>query len=70
MGFCQGVDAQLCRGATVLLQLPQSIDEIAQQAHSGADISEHFTGRFQAKQQVNLALPLELLRNIDAECQL
>ena len=54
----------------MLLQLPQSIDEIAQQAHSGADISEHFTGRFQAKQQVNLALPLELLRNIDAECQL
>lgn len=46
------------------------IEEIAQQAHSGADVSEHFTGHFQAKQQINIALPLELLRNIDAECQL
>jgi hypothetical protein len=48
----------------------KSIEEIAQQAHSGADVSEYFTGRFQAKQQVNIAFPLELLRSIDAECQL
>ena len=48
----------------------QDIEEIAQQAHLGADISEHFTGRFQVKQQINITLPLELLRSIDAECQL
>jgi hypothetical protein len=48
----------------------KDIDEIAQQAHLGADISENFTGHFQAKQQVNIAFPLELLRSIDAECQL
>ncbi|MBW4693719.1 MAG: hypothetical protein KME27_18395 [Lyngbya sp. HA4199-MV5] len=48
----------------------KDIEEIAQQADSGADVSEHFTGHFQAKQQVNLALPLELLKSIDAECQL
>jgi predicted DNA binding CopG/RHH family protein len=48
----------------------KDIEEIAQQAHLGADVSEHFTGHFQAKQQINIALPLELLRSIDAECQL
>ena len=42
------------------------IEEIAQQAQAGADVSAHFTGRFQAKQQVSIALPLELLRSIDA----
>jgi hypothetical protein len=47
----------------------QDIEEIAQQAHLGADISEHFTGHFEAKQQINLALPLDLLRSIDADCQ-
>lgn len=47
----------------------EDIEDIARQAHSGADISEHFTGNFQAKQQIHLALPLELLRRIDAECQ-
>ena len=48
----------------------KDIEEIAQQAHSGADVSEHFTGHFQAKQQINTAFPLELLKSIDAECQL
>ncbi|MDX2270631.1 MAG: hypothetical protein NW237_01595 [Cyanobacteriota bacterium] len=48
----------------------KDIEEIAQQADSGADISEHFTGYFQAKQQINIALPLELLKSIDTECQL
>ncbi|MGK7929275.1 MAG: hypothetical protein AB4290_29225, partial [Spirulina sp.] len=38
-------------------------------AHSGVDVSEHFTGHFQAKQQISIALPLELLQSIDAECQ-
>jgi len=48
----------------------KDIEEIAQQAQLGADVSEHFTGHFQAKQQINIALPLELLRSIEAECQL
>jgi len=48
----------------------KDIEEIAQQAHAGADVSEHFTGHFQAKQQINVAFPLELLKSIDAECQL
>jgi predicted DNA binding CopG/RHH family protein len=46
----------------------QDIEEIAQQAHSGVDVSEHFTGQFQAKQTISLDLPLVLLRRIDAEC--
>lgn len=48
----------------------KDIEEIAQQIGSGACVSEHFTGDFQAKQQINIAFPLELLKNIDAECQL
>jgi hypothetical protein len=48
----------------------RDIEEIAQQAHAGTDISEHFTNDFQAKQQISIALPLELLKSIDAECQL
>ncbi len=48
----------------------KDIEEIAQQADYGADVSEHFTGDFQAKQQINIAFPLELLKSIDAECQL
>ena len=47
----------------------KDIEEIAQQAHLGADVSEHFTGNYKAKQQINIAFPLELLRSIDAECQ-
>jgi hypothetical protein len=46
------------------------IKEIARQADLGANVAEHFTGHFQAKQQINIALPLELLRSIEAECQL
>ena len=48
----------------------KDVEEIAQQTDSGADVSEHFTGHFQAKQQINIAFPLELLKSIDAECQL
>ncbi|WP_193196687.1 hypothetical protein [Nostoc sp. MG11] len=48
----------------------KDIEEIAQQAYSGVDVSEHFTGHFQVKQQINIAFPLELLKSIDAECQL
>ena len=47
----------------------KDIEEIAQQAHAGADVSEHFTNRFQAKQHLDIVLPLELLQSIDAECQ-
>lgn len=48
----------------------KDIEEIAQQAHLGKDVSEHFTGQFQVKQQVNIDFPLELLRSIEAECRL
>ena len=48
----------------------KDIEEIAQQAHLGTDVSEHFTGNFQANQQINIIFPLELLRSIDVECQL
>jgi hypothetical protein len=50
------------------------IEEIARQAQAGVDVSEHFTGQFQAKQRISLDfplsldLPLVLLRRIDAEC--
>lgn len=47
----------------------KDIEEIARQAHSGVDVSQHFTNHFEAKQQINVALPLELLKSIDAECQ-
>lgn len=47
----------------------EDIEKIAQQAESGADVSQHFTGHFQAKQRVSVAFPLELLQSIDAECQ-
>lgn len=48
----------------------KDIEEIAQQAHLGEDVSEHFTGHFQVMQQINIDFSLELLRSIDAECQL
>ncbi|MFM7715886.1 MAG: hypothetical protein ACKO7A_25255 [Microcystis sp.] len=48
----------------------KDIEEIAQQAYLGKDVSEYFTGNFQVKQQINLDFPLELLRSIDVECQL
>ena len=48
----------------------KDIEEIAQQAHLGADVSEHFTGHLQANQQISIVFPLELLRSIDAQCQL
>lgn len=46
------------------------IEEIARRAQKGEDVSEHFTGEFTAKQRVNVDFPLELLREIDAECKL
>ncbi len=46
-----------------------NIEEIAEKAHRGEDVSEHFTGDFLAKQRVNIDFPLELLKLIDAECR-
>jgi hypothetical protein len=47
----------------------QDIETIAQKAHDGEDVSEHFTGRFQVKQNVTIDFPLDLLRSIDIECK-
>lgn len=46
------------------------IEEIAEQAAQGHDISEYFTGQHSAKQYVSIDFPLELMRAIDAECKL
>lgn len=45
------------------------IEEIAERAQKGEDISGYFTGKHLAKQRVNVDFPLNLLRQIDAECQ-
>jgi hypothetical protein len=46
------------------------IEEIAEQASQGHDVSEYFTGQHSAKQHVNIDFPLDLMRAIDAECKL
>ena len=46
------------------------IEEIARRAQAGEDVSEHFTGKYLGKQRVNVDFPLDLLREIDAECKL
>lgn len=48
---------------------PEDIESIADRAQRGQDISKHFTGRFTAKQRVNVDFPLGLLRLIDQECK-
>ena len=45
------------------------IEEIADRAHAGEDVSSHFTGRHLAKQRISLDLPLRFLRLIDEECK-
>ena len=45
------------------------IEEIAEQAEQGLDISQHFTGQHLAKQFVSIDFPLELLQAIDTECR-
>jgi hypothetical protein len=45
------------------------IEEIAERAERGEDVSAYFTGQYRAKQRVNVDFPLNLLRQIDAECQ-
>lgn len=47
----------------------ESIEDIAERAERGEDISAHFTNRHIAKQRVNVDFPLELLQRIDAECK-
>ncbi len=47
-----------------------SIDEIAESATQGHDVSQHFTGQHSAKQIVSIDFPLKFLRAIDAECLL
>ncbi len=49
---------------------PVDIEEIAEQAAQGHDVSEHFTGQHSTKWCVSIDFPLELLRAIDAECKL
>jgi predicted DNA binding CopG/RHH family protein len=44
------------------------IEAIADRAEQGEDVSAHFTNRHVAKQRVNIDFPLDLLRQIDAEC--
>lgn len=45
------------------------IEEIAEMAERGEDVSQHFSGQHSAKQRVNIDFPLNLLREIDAECR-
>lgn len=45
------------------------IEEIAERAERGEDVSARFTGQHRAKQLVNIDFPLALLRQIDAECE-
>lgn len=45
------------------------IEAIAERAERGEDVSAHFTGQYRAKQRVNVDFPLNLLRQIDAECR-
>lgn len=46
-----------------------AIEEIAERAESGEDVSTYFTGQYHAKQNVTVDFPLSLLRQIDAECE-
>jgi len=48
---------------------PLSLEEIAEQAEKGHDVSEHFSGQHLAKQFVSIDFPLELLHAIDTECR-
>ena len=46
------------------------IEEIAERAERGENVSAYFTGQHRVKQRVNVDFPLALLRQVDAECQL
>lgn len=47
----------------------EDIEQIAEQAAHGEDVSAHFTGKHVAKQRINVDFPLNLLRRVDLECQ-
>ena len=47
----------------------QDIEDVAEQAERGEDISEHFTGEHTVKQRINIDFPLNLLEAIDMECK-
>ena len=46
-----------------------NIEEIAERAQRGEDVSKHFTGRHVARQKIDVDLPLGFLRLIDEECK-
>ena len=46
-----------------------AIEEIAERAESGEESWLYFTGQPRAKQRVNVDFSLNLLRQLDAECQ-
>jgi hypothetical protein len=50
-------------------KVSEDIEAIAERAERGEDVSTSFTNRYIAKQRVNIDFPLELLRQIDTECQ-
>lgn len=52
------------------LNKSDEIEQIAEMAQAGEDISAYFTGGHVAKQQITIDFPLELLRMIDTECRL
>jgi macrodomain Ter protein organizer (MatP/YcbG family) len=45
------------------------IEELAERAHYGEDVSRHFTGDHIVKQKIDIDLPLVFLRLIDEECK-
>jgi hypothetical protein len=47
----------------------EDIEQIAEMAQLGEDVSEYFTGQYVAKQQVSVDFPLSLLSIMDEECQ-
>ena len=47
----------------------EDIEEIADRAQRGEDVSKYFSGPPVAKQRVNIDFPLGLLRKIDADCR-
>ncbi|MCI0444932.1 CopG family transcriptional regulator [bacterium] len=47
----------------------KDIEEIAEKAQRGQDVSKYFTGQHLAKQRVNIDFPLVLLKMIDSECR-
>ena len=48
---------------------PVDIEEIAQRAEPGEDVSQYFTGKHTARQRVNVDFSVSLVRQIDAECE-